>query len=33
MIRPLSGLIALAEAIKRRLAEDASDARPEQTAA
>jgi hypothetical protein len=33
MIRPLSGLIALAEAIKRQLAEDASEARPEQTAA
>ena len=33
MIRPLSGLIALAEAIKRQLAEDASGARPEQTAA
>ena len=33
MIRPLSGLIALAEAMKRQLAEDASEARPEQTAA
>jgi SnoaL-like domain len=33
MIRPLSGLIALAEAMKRKLAEDASEARPEQTAA
>jgi hypothetical protein len=33
MIRPLSGLIALAEAIRRQLAEDASEARPEQTAA
>jgi hypothetical protein len=33
MVRPLSGLIALAEAIKRQLAEDASEARPEQTAA
>lgn len=33
MIRPLSGLIALAEAIKRQLAQDASEARPEQTAA
>lgn len=33
MIRPLSGLTALAEAMKRQLAEDASEARPEQTAA
>ena len=33
MIRPLSGLIALAEAMKHQLAEDASEARPEQTAA
>jgi hypothetical protein len=33
MIRPLSGLIALAEAMKRQSAEDASEARPEQTAA
>jgi hypothetical protein len=33
MIRPLSGLMALAEAMKRQLAEDASEARPEQTAA
>ena len=33
MIRPLSGLMALAEAVKRQLAEDASEARPEQTAA
>jgi hypothetical protein len=33
MIRPLSGLIALAEAIRRQLAEDASEAGPEQTAA
>ena len=33
MIRPLSGLIALAEAIKRQLPEDASEPRPGQTAA
>jgi hypothetical protein len=33
MIRPLSGLMALAEAMKRQLAEDAGEARPEQTAA
>ena len=33
MIRPLSGLIALAEAIQRQLAQEASEARPEQTAA
>jgi SnoaL-like domain len=33
MIRPLSGLMALAEAMKRQLAEDTSDAQAEQTAA
>ena len=33
MIRPLSGLMALADAMKRQLAEDAGEARPEQTAA
>ena len=33
MIRPLSGLMALAEAMKRQLAQDASEARPGQTAA
>jgi hypothetical protein len=33
MIRPLSALMALAEAMKRQLAEDPSEARPEQTVA
>ena len=33
MIRPLSGLMALADAMKRQLAEDAGEARPEQTSA
>ena len=33
MIRPLSGLIALAEAMKRQLAEDASEAQAQPSAA